>query len=566
MPINRDIKLVVSIVGICLTFSFVLSPSWGYYESFVAHLLSGSITKTPFIDFYIYGLEPFCYLTAFLHSCIPNAPWFGILYLTGIILSTFIILQSLFVIHEIQTIKLKFLLPFLIILLNVNLIEYSATYLGFMLTASGIIGLWKIFCYENHFKVFKIKPLFFAFLFISGFSLRIESGLGATLMIGSIILLKDGFRPKVFKIGILPVISLTLFSIYFVSKHQKYTYLNEIEPYIFYVTDSKYKPSIQFRNPKDSIIITAIRGSFFMDTPVLTPDYYKYLATNKLAEEAKYTNLPLHVLKIAYQVSKQTIIENYLILLIWLLFILIALTQTNNDLARNIKSSIIAYNLFSLIIITILAYLLKMEKWHFIPLVTMAIFGNLFLGGPFLNESLNTTKHHFLILISYTLLAFISTSKAYKISIRTESEEKETNLIYNQIQEIHPNKLVFLDVDSRLILSKKVFVSFEKVRKINFVLYDLGQLGLLNQYKKILDETCHCNSSNASAFFQFLNKENNNILFIATDYRSQLLSSYAKLVHQVELPFRNTADDSINTSFYLKENSLHFKQLIPKEK
>jgi hypothetical protein len=198
------------------------------------------------------------------------------------------------------------------------------------------------------------------------------------------------------------------------------------------------------------------------------------------------------------------------------------------------------FNLALLSVICFLAYSMKMEGWHFIPLMQIVALGNmLFLRRELLSNILKSQV--FIITLLFFSVIFLFHLIKENRSNHDSINEKIT--LQSQIENLYKDKYLFYDVGTRELLDNYVFRLFKKRDNIYF--YDLAQLVYLNEFAQQLNRLCQCNSFMPVEFLNFL-KNNDRVKYISTPHRVEIIERYMSVIHDFKVHFVQRQEVQLN--------------------
>lgn len=511
----------------------LIDPVWGFYDSFMALLASGSLNNVLLQESYHLGLRGLIPLLNFLHTHLPSFPWMGI-----ILLSSWLFVQTVFVYLLVNSLPHKqitilyIIFTWVLLLLFVfgfSYIEFSITGMGMLLPFTGIVIIYYSLKSSNYKKWLALVVSSIA-IFI-GFGMRIESGIGG-LLVGSIFIVSKTHKIKDWlKVLWLPVLISVYHLVSYQMSVQQNIFFNKIEPLVFYVTDSKNKPAYKANDSIDSLKIEMVVSSCLIDSSVINYAFYSRLKEEKKHFEENLLFSPFEILLRIKNVVMPTLLSYKLLTTsVILIFVLCVYIVFKNAGTRQL-ARLLFFNFSLLLVICFLAYSMKMEGWHYVPLIQILALGNLLFTREYIlsyvlknNVSIVLTSLMLLIL----LLHFIKENSTNHFSINEKVAQQ------NQIEKRYEGKYLFYDVNTRELLDNYVFRLFNKRDNIYF--YDLAQMVYLREYAQQLNNLCYCNSFLPTEFFSFL-KKNSRVEYISTPQRVNLLERYMTIVRDYKLHF-----------------------------
>jgi hypothetical protein len=499
----------------------------------MALLASGSLNNVLLQESYHLGLRGLIPLLNFLHTHFPSFPWMGI-----ILLSSWLFIQTVFVYLLVKSLPHKQItIPYIIftwVLLQLfvfgfSYIEFSITGMGMLLPFTGIVTIYYSIKSSNYKKLLALVVSSIA-IFI-GFGMRIESGIGG-LLLGSIFLVSK--EPKIkdwLKVLWLPVLIGVFHLVSYQLSVQQNIFFNKVEPLVFYVTDSKNKPDFKAKDSIEALKVEMVISSCLIDSSIINYAFYSRLKEEKKHFEENLLLSPFEILLKIENVVMPTLL-NYKLLTtsVIIIFVFSVFIVFKNDGTRQL-ARILFFNFSLLLVICMLAYSMKMEGWHFIPLMQILALGNLLFSREKI-LSFIVKNNVSIVVVSLMLLTlllhFIKENSTNHSSINEKVAQQ------NQIEKRYKGKYLFYDVSTRELLDNYVFRLFKKRDNIYF--YDLAQMVYLKEYAQQLNNLCYCNSFLPAEFFSFL-KNNSRVEYISTPQRVDLLERYMKVVRNYKVHF-----------------------------
>ncbi|MES2622247.1 MAG: hypothetical protein V4615_15460, partial [Bacteroidota bacterium] len=318
-------------------------------------------------------------------------------------------------------------------------------------------------------------------------------------------------------------------------------FLQRTEAAMFYVADGVNDPDFYSgKSPKDSIKIYALKGFFMNDEAELTEDFINNLFKEKIKSLGTAPIPFTQRITTAWHITRPCVEANLTGCgLNVLLILLVLFLYFKNRNGLYVYASFIFFQLFFWFTIFAVAYLIKMEYRHFDPMLQLYSLCNILFLANYTSvypKFSSSFAFHVSALIVFILLSFKVLHVFHKAH-ETKLTLINQNRAIKEVNEMAAGKILMLDVNSRQLIHGNVFtvVKFPKVQKI--LLYDLGEFPLIPSYKMILDNFCHCNSSRVNEFYRYLKEQKENVLFVSTDSRIQMISGYLQLVHGINYHF-----------------------------
>jgi len=539
----------LKIIGITTLLSLLacalIDPVWGYYESFMALMVSGSINGVFITENYHMGMSPMTQLQALLHRHFTTIPWTGILMLIG-----WIIIQTLTIYLALAqggpgNFKLKRIvaawLLLMVMIFGVSFIEFSITGVSMLLACMSLLGIWHVYQHVQAPALRWSFSLLLSFLVFSAYAMRIESGLGGTLIAVVFIIITELHFLRLIKAFWLPAIAIVIFFVRFYHVMNSHPFFRDVEPLVFYVTDSHNPPPrANVTDSTEALIREMARASFMIDSAIFNYALFRKIADEKLAYEKEL--FTLRPSAIIHQIGKEagpTLKRNTSMLLIYGLMLagMFALFSRQNKRKAIIQGA--AFNAVMWAIISFLAYSLKMEQWHFVPLMQLTMIGNLLFSISHLAEGVILANKPRLriavVIISIISIAHLATQ------IRTNRAMiNERVAAANDIFDKQNGRLLFFDTTSRETLDNYVFRLYKLRKGVYF--YDMAQMPYLPEYEKSLNELCRCNSHSVREFFDFMKSKSEHIRYYSVPERIELLEAFLNRIHGMNVTFQRVEE------------------------
>lgn len=537
----------------CLFTILIIKPYWGFYDSFAAFLLSGRSTGVSLVHTYHLGYFPITHLIAFLHEFFFYVPWMAILMLLSWIITVSNIF-TLFLEHN-QLFSFRHnvwkLIVLFIVFFLMSFIEFSATNTSMALISSSLIFL--VFKNQNDWDwrrkiVFQIWVLTAIFISVS---FRMETASIAAVLTLLFILIID-YR-KILSIKVLFAFLFIIVMVFFIGRSsENHPFFKNIDWMIFYVVDAKNEFDVNINNPIDEVKLKTVKMSFFSDTSILNYDYYKDLFDLKVEHQTKFFNNFYKDFENATYLMSKAIVENirystyYLVILIFTLHILYLLQKNKSFIQVTMVTIIIFLVFFSL------AFTMKMERWHYVPLIQTSLM--FYLTIIILNLDLSLVFNNNIGRATFFLTALLVISLFYfEVKSRT-SEIYEKIEVREEIFRHGKDRYIFFDVNTREVLDDFVFIKMLPIK--NVYLYDMAQLTFTKEYKPYLDAFCDCDAHIMPEFFNGIQNKLDSIDYYSSPYRVSTLSSYLELVHGMKVNFIP------KEKYYLKKNKFGINEFI----
>lgn len=506
-------------------------PIYGVYENIGSLVLSGKLTQAPLCYTYHLGLVPLNYILHLLYQHLSKVPWIALFFIIQWTLIVVVLINLVFS-YTITTVRSYSLLlvTLLIVAVGIQLPpfqEISASALGVFSSALGVLGIWQTLKLSS-FRTGLPKLLVYFIICFSGFMWRWEAGVGG-LLLSSIFIFWQSSWALFIKTLLIPALLALLIFGEIQRQLNTHPFFKEIEPLVFYVTDSRTPPPIDTSSEKEKIIQTAIRASLMIDSSLLNKERMLKMAAQKKASEPQYLLNPIKLLSQSSTViwpsvkARCTLTLSYFALLI---LSVVALRKKHWTLNAVLKFH---GSLWLLIVLT--AYFLKMEVWHYTPIIQTAMAFQLFFIRheiPRLWEK-QAVKVIVLLLVTVNLADYIYRWRSEHALLR------EKAIARKEIFDLAGNNPVFFDVDTKEILDAPVMRPPDIPD--NVYLYDMAQIPYIPEFNVKLNALCQCNSLKADDFFHYLLRDGKNALYVSTQQRVSLITELLRVVYNLQVRF-----------------------------
>lgn len=528
--------LLISLTVISLL-TLAIDPVWGFYEGFIAYLISGNINNYPITRVYIYGAEPLAFVVSQLHAVVRPFPWAGLSIFLNIVVSVSLISR---LVDRLTAGSAAFSrLPRWWVFVAASpaflfvLKEYSFSSVGFLSASTALLTLWQLACSRDGRPFPWGRVLLLSLFFLNAFAYRIDSAMGATYLVLWFIVLTGGLL-RTFRYLIIPgILSLTMVGLIYHS-WTELGFLSKIEPYVYYVTDARYQPTVEMADEVDSIMVFTARQSFVNDTAKLNESFFEGLALRKTSHINNFNEPLLMTLRVAVGIILPTLLSNLELTLTYALSLLMIIVALSPATASRLLPMLL-YNAALWITIFGLAFSLKMEKWHYLPMIQVSILINLvlLLINVRKTDRIVHPRVQVSLLATGILLSFLSIA-ADSIANRATAKERHQTLS-RVLDHVGPERYLYIDCNSREMLNGHVFRPYLPLSRV--LLYDQGQLAMKPEGRDMLDGLCNCNSADFNAFMRFLMARGQDIVILSSDVRTGMLSDYARIVHGLNIQF-----------------------------
>jgi len=528
----------LAISAFCFILTCIITPlEWDFYDGFLSHLINGIATRGVLSKFYIYGFFQIPKLYLYLQHIAGDVPWIGIITLFFLVTANTLFVSCVLFHIKNRHPSLTFMRVFLFSVPLFFIIQFpvisrpSHTGLSFLLCGSallfittcgdGITGFRKVIMY-----------VVLALIYFWGICIRLESGIGASIIVILFIVLISKQRIlSLLKISPLLLVGL-LTGIAIVSTLDSIPFLKKTEASLFYVSDGVNQGNIfDGLSVRDSVKVQAVKRFFINDEKEITESFINDIARRKAAQEIAHPIEITQRLRKAWEIGHVAITAQYLVILInLLLLILIFLTDGR-------KISILLFQIGFWAITFGLAYSVKLEERHFLYMLEIYTYCNIALlaynFSILYERPLLLKLFYSIVVLIFLNVIYIGHERSAIVSEklhRYDMAEKEVNLMAK-------DKILLLDGDSKFIFHGGPFTVRHFPAPKEIVFYDMGELPILTQYNAYLDKLCSCNSRQVPVFYDYLLKNKGDVLIISTDSRNRFIQSYMKVIYNRDIRF-----------------------------
>lgn len=526
--IKSDRQVFFFSAALFLLLVFALEQKWDFYDGFVSHLVTGIASKDKLSKFYIYGFWG-------VSSPFKLAQRFTNLNVIGLLANVIIaIVGGLFTvglwksIQGVRPLTLGFIIGLVLLVLLPTFFTPSITGLSFLQCGAALWMIGIVNIKRNNPWVFIVLLGVYGF----GMCIRQESGMGASLIVGTFLLLSTT-DPKKMILLLSPFALVGALIVYFAFQSlAEAPFLHATEKALFYIADGGQNNKFyEGLSSGDSMKAKAIEHFYINDASELNPAFIDRIYQKKLSQQ-KPLNL-LANMKISWDIASATILKNFIYIFLNLLILLFMLRL------GKWTGRILFFQFFFWTIIFILSYTIKLEDRHYLYMAELYSICNVLFAIKTLKLS-NYKVPSYLLLIgvmALLILSLFSVINEVKTIAQTHKELRQLDLAEKEVNMRAKGKALVLDVNSNGLFhsSPLKLRKFDQVSDI--VYYDMAEMALLPEYNLYLDSFCQCDSRRPELFYTRLAGMKDETVIISTDYRVALLHSYLMLVHNKNLTF-----------------------------
>lgn len=375
-------------------------------------------------------------------------------------------------------------------------------------------------------------------LFAIGTMVRPESGALIFILSAAFFFCYHGFK----KVAWLKIITLFIPILLIVGgttlhRHISSEFFMQIEPITEYqIGLGNIAPINQMKTPEDSMKYVALQNGMVNDPGQISQAFIHQITDYKSAVVFNRSLLlrALHILNETIRQSFAWLLFNGAVLLYLLVF----------AGSAHQRFRYLFFHLFFWLTVSGIAYLMTMESRIFCPLLFFYSSVNII----FLLEQKHTTAAPQQRLVLYFFIAAISALTATTLlNMVSTRKDYEKNIALNHrqfyaLQKIAAGKILAPDSYASMILffnnfypfQSPNFTAFKKIFLIDFEAYTLTP-----PYRKYANGNCQCNSTDLGEFYDYFYAHKNEVVFVGTNQRFQLIESYLKIVHHKNYSFQS---------------------------
>jgi hypothetical protein len=528
---------LIAVIG----FEFCFDDS---YDGLASNLSTGQFSPFSLFDWHFLGLLWIKEPLKFIQNLFFDIDVFYSFYIFCILFSSVYLFYTFEKISEKLNTTLKFILKisFLLIIID-SFIFVTHTRFATLFTGLSLLNL-----VLNQGST-KLKTLSHILIFLFGFLVRPESGIGAMIFVISGLFLYGQPILRLLKVSILPISCAILFFAT-LETHKLFTDRLEIliEPDIEYaMSTDKFKPNTA-RNELDSVRYDFARNAFFIDTSFVDDKYLKSIISNQTSFDI------IAFFKSIRHVSQFYISYSIVTFALVFLFISLLFTQQFKALLK-----VLIYIFVMFFILTILDYQINIADRHFSALVIlMLIVSVVFYDSSKINHQLRYLNLIFLVILFFPIQ---STWSYMQQNNRNGIARVKNNLeILNKFENRIQGRNVIVTVSSFKLFDKPYSFFTSNRTKNNYFVYDLSTYSIVPRHVSYLSSKCSCEASVPLSFFLWLEKTN--AILIIDEKRFLILKDYFRVRYNKKIEFLDEKglNNILDTQLWpqLKFKTVHF--------
>ncbi len=533
---------------------------WDYYSGTMAHFLSGIATRSEITKTYIYGFFKINTIFLWLHNQYPLLPAAGIIFNT-IYISCYTILVNYILKHYKKNNSNK--IPYLILLISYLLMQPSITQPSISGNVFLLATIVYIYAYETQsiYTFWQKLSLYTLLLsiYIFAFLVHVEPVIAASAITIGYLLLFHTLRLRQTAV-LIPFIIVGIICVTIVTKSlQEVPFLYKMEQKLFYVGDGYNDGGLtQHLSQKDSIKYEALHTFFLSDEAELNEDFInKIYLLKKTIQFHQLINVR-EATKQAWQVAEETILDNWQYLFLFAILLCACFYKE-----KKYTKQLLFYSTCFFAVLFFLAYSIKLENRHYVLLSQVFIFSLLIF---LVRNKTSTLLPKWAKYPAYLLLTTLLLIKILELNIQRKATLQTLQNIHQAVKEtnsIAENKLLILDSYSISLFHGTPYTVRQLDKPKSILYYDFGQMVLLPEYRNYLNKTCKCNALNPIEFYNWLQSQYSNVIFVSCADRVQFLKAYMKIVHQKNINFKKVAGSKSIYKLIGEGQNLAYFQIEP---
>jgi hypothetical protein len=508
------------------------------YEGLNTGLISGKLTPgLPFKSFFFIGNFGLSYLYSYVYTSFPHIEWLSYFYAIYLFSAVYLGLHlvhmrlpksvSLWAIFGIET------ACFVLVFMDHN-INFIYTRVAYLVCAMSLYSLLAL--YRDSGSISKRKALFVLLIlfYLIGALTRIEASLAVLLLLCCFGLFYFDSALQLAKVLILPAfitLSLTWYAGETIkSTHEFYA---QVEPDIEaqYLNRNNIISLSEIKTRKDSVLYQAASSLMWSDPEIITPTYLRSLI--KQDEKPLFTDI--RQWHRVFKTDLEVLANNKILTIVCLLLglgVLIAF-RSRDSIIKNFSLLVWVSSFWGLIIMQ--TYVFKLNDRSFIPLISVFIFGHLFLlSGIFFNRFSIKKLGFGLVSIPLIFIQFYNTTiDAYLL--KTEWKVNRAN--YNTIKKATKNSTLVLNASSfdYIFLANTPFAEFDVSIADRIYIVDGYTIPFMPYYRAYLEKECNLNIMSLPSFINYLKQKGNAVTFVSTPSRIKVMNDYLKEIRGINL-------------------------------
>lgn len=492
------------------------------YDSFCASMSSFQFTDFSLFDQHYLGILVFRDGLKFIQELFPNINVFSSSYILLNIMSLGYTLHTMdsLILKKRSFVTRHFFFLIVSLLFIENILSITHTRYATVLSGVALINLL-----YGHGGIKYIGPHFL--LFLSGFLMRPESGVGAILIVSvSHFIFRGDFFLLIRRLK-LPFLSLLLLvSIFYVHRGLTDRFEILIEPDIEYALSTGRIIALgEMNNNLDSLRYEMASSGMFIDTEFISLKFLKRITSRQF--DFNYDQL--------WSSFSNTLFfyKYYVVFTVFLLLYTILAVFFIRDFSFIYRLLLLA--IFQFLLFVYLDYNVRIADRHVIGLnIIFLLLSTFYLAkqlGPLKIPGYLSKLFLFIICLSlyYTL------DNALGNQIQVYDDTACLKMAMNEIEKVQKEGNVIVSQNT-IHLFDKNYELFNQNNKANkYLMYDVSNYSIVPRNISYLSEICGCDASKAIFFLKWAS--NNKAVFLIDDQRAALLQKYLRIVHGRSVEF-----------------------------
>lgn len=501
-----------------IRFDFYFDDS---YDGLASNLSTRQFSPFSLFDWHFLGLIWIKEPLKFIQNQIVDIDVFYSFYIFCILFSSVYLFYTFEKISEKLNTTLKFILKisFLLIIVD-SLIFVTHTRFATLFTGLSLLNL-ALFQGSN-----KLKTIIHILIFVFGFLVRPESGIGSMVFVFSGLFLYSSNYSRLIKVALLPILCSLAFFLT-LNVYKNYTNRLEIliEPDVEYaMSTDKFKP-FEGGNKIDSVRYEFARNAFFIDTSFVDVHFLRSIISNSEKISYKsFLNSVNHVLEFYVSYSITTFVLFFIV--VYLLF----------SEQYKVFFKVLIYNIAIFLIFIVLDYHVNIADRHFSSLILLSLIVSIvFLEKSVVYNKINLINTLFIILLIIPLKFTYSYICQNNLNVQNKINSNVKTL--NKFEKIIQERNVIITLLGFNLFDKPFSFINSTRSKNNYFIYDLSTYSIVPRYTSYLSSKCNCNSTIPLSFFLWLEKTN--AILIIDEKRSLILKDYFKVRFNKNIEFHD---------------------------
>lgn len=316
------------------------------------------------------------------------------------------------------------------------------------------------------------------------------------------------------------------------------SYYKKTEPDLLYqITEKKnVVPLSQMQTREDSVKYKAALWWMVTEPDIMTVDFLNSLVVrDKIFSMSYLQNRHIKTREILLPRIK----KYYPILLLNLLLTGVAFYCLFQAGLKTRFIRLMAFSISAWTVVYLIAFFIKMEDRLFIALASLIVlFTCIYLLRNKVVDALRQKrKMGLMVLAGVFAIAVMSLSRVLAEKREFEQTIAGNNTMINQLHVAAGGKILVFSSTGLDMVETGVFshVAFPEAEQV--MCYDFGSYGLVERYKKFLDNACQCNSSSMPEFFRYLLENKHSVVYVSQMNRTDLIREYMKVIHGMDINF-----------------------------